>query len=57
VFQITHTTIFLNYLREPFEIPDREVLVAFADIPPQAGEIDEQCIERENVNAARAISH
>jgi hypothetical protein len=38
-----------------FEIPDLEVLAVFVDVPPQDGETDEQCIERENSNAARAV--
>jgi hypothetical protein len=36
-----------------FEIPDREVLVVSADVPPQAGETVEQHQQRENTNAAR----
>jgi hypothetical protein len=47
-------TISPNYSGEVFEIPDREVLVVFANVPPQDGEIDEQRIERENANATRA---
>jgi hypothetical protein len=38
--QIAHTTISLNYPREEFETLDHEVLVIFADVPPQDGETD-----------------
>jgi hypothetical protein len=37
-----------------FEISDREVLMVFADVSPQAGETDEQRIQHENGNTARA---
>jgi hypothetical protein len=37
-----------------FEIPDREVRVVSADVPTQPGETDEQCIQCENANVARA---
>jgi hypothetical protein len=37
-----------------FEIPEHEVLVVSADVPPQPGETDEQHLERENANIARA---
>jgi hypothetical protein len=40
-----------------FEIPDREVRVVSADVPTQPGETDEQCIQCENANAARATRH
>jgi hypothetical protein len=40
-----------------FEISDREVLVVSADVPPQDRETDEQRIERENTNVARATTH
>jgi hypothetical protein len=56
-FQIARTTISPNYPGEMFEISDRAVLVVSADVPPQAGEPDEQCIQRENANAARATIH
>jgi hypothetical protein len=55
VFQIARTTISPNYLGEELETLDREVLVVSADVPPQDGETDEQCQERENANAARAV--
>jgi hypothetical protein len=35
-----------------FEVLDREVLVVSADVPPQPGETDEQCIQREKDTAA-----
>jgi hypothetical protein len=54
-FQITRTTISPNYPGEEFENLDREILVVFADVPPQDGETDEQRQERENANAARAV--
>jgi hypothetical protein len=38
-----------------FEISDREVLLVSADVPPQVGEMDEQCQQRENTNAARVV--
>jgi hypothetical protein len=44
-----------NYPGKEFETPDRQILIVFADVPPQDGETDEQRQERENVNAARAI--
>jgi hypothetical protein len=53
-FQIARTTISPNYLGEEFETLDREVLVVSVDVPPQDEEIDEQCVEHENANAARA---
>jgi hypothetical protein len=40
-FQITRTTISLNYPGEEFETLDREVLVVSADVPPQDGETKE----------------
>jgi hypothetical protein len=54
-FQVAHTTISPNYLREEFETLDRQILVFSADVPPQDGETDEQRQERENANAARAV--
>jgi hypothetical protein len=54
-FQITRTTISLNYLGEELETLDREILVISADVPPQDRETDEQRQERENTNAARAV--
>jgi hypothetical protein len=54
-FQVAHTTISPNYLREEFETLDRQILVFSADLPPQDGETDEQRQERENANAARAV--
>jgi hypothetical protein len=54
-FQVAHTTISPNYPGEDFETPDHQILVVYADIPPQDGETDEQRQERENANAARAI--
>jgi hypothetical protein len=54
-FQVAHTTISPNYPGEEFEILDRQILVVFADVSPQDGEIDEQRQERENANAARAV--
>jgi hypothetical protein len=54
-FQIARTTISSNYPGEEFEAPDREVLVVSADVPPQDGETDEQRVERENANTARAV--
>jgi hypothetical protein len=56
-FQITRTTISPNYLGEEFETLDREALVVSADVPPQDGETDEQRMEHENANAARATHH
>jgi hypothetical protein len=53
-FQIARTTISPNYPGEELETLDREVLVVFADVPPQDGETDEQRVERENANAGRA---
>jgi hypothetical protein len=53
-FQIACTTISPNYPGEVLDIPDREVPIVSADVPPQAGETDEQCIQRENANAAQA---
>jgi hypothetical protein len=47
-FQIARTTISLNYPGEELETLDREILVIFVDVPPQDGETDEQCQEREN---------
>jgi hypothetical protein len=49
------TTISPNYPGEEFEAPGREVSVVSADVPPQDGEKDEQCVERENANATRAV--
>jgi hypothetical protein len=54
-FHVAHTTISLNYPGEEFETLDRQILVVFADVPPQDGETDEQHQERENANAARAV--
>jgi hypothetical protein len=51
-FQVAHTTISPNYLREEFETLDRQILVVSADVPPQDGETDEQHQECENANAA-----
>jgi hypothetical protein len=53
-FQIARTTISVDYPREEFETPDRKVMVVSADIPPEDGETDEQCVERENANAVGA---
>jgi hypothetical protein len=39
-FQVAHTTISPNYPEEEFETPDRQILVVFADVPPQDGETD-----------------
>jgi hypothetical protein len=50
-FHITRTTISPNYPREVFEVSDHEFLLVSADVPPQAGEIDEKRIQRENDNA------
>jgi hypothetical protein len=55
VFQIARTTISPNYPREEFETLDRQILVVSTDVPPQDGETDGQCQERENANAARAV--
>jgi hypothetical protein len=55
VFQVAHTTISPNYPGEELETLDRQILVVFADVPPQDGETDEQRQERENANAARAV--
>jgi hypothetical protein len=52
-FQIARTTISPNYPGKEFETLDREVLVVSAEVPPQDGETDEQCVEGENTNAAR----
>jgi hypothetical protein len=52
-FQIARKTISPNYLGEEFETLDRKVLVVSADVPPQDGETDEQCVEHENANANR----
>jgi hypothetical protein len=54
-FQVAHTTISPNYPGEELETLDRQILVVSADVPPQDGENDEQCQERENSNAARAV--
>jgi hypothetical protein len=54
-FQIARTTISPNYSGEELETLDREVLVISADVPPQDGETDEQCQERKNANAERAV--
>jgi hypothetical protein len=56
-FQIARTTNSPNYSGEVFETPDREVLVVSTDVPPQDGETDEQHVEHENANAARAVRH
>jgi hypothetical protein len=53
-FHIARTTISPNYPREELESLDGEILVVSVDVPPQDGEIDEQRMERENANAARA---
>jgi hypothetical protein len=53
-FQIAHTTISPNYPGEEPETLDREVLVVSADVSPQDGETDEQRVDCENANAARA---
>jgi hypothetical protein len=45
-------TISPNYPGEVFEVPDREVLVVSANIPPKPVETDKQRIERENANTA-----
>jgi hypothetical protein len=50
-FQIARTTISPNYSGEDLETLDCEVLVVSTDVPPQEGETDEQCVERENANA------
>jgi hypothetical protein len=55
-FQIVRTTISPNYPGEELKTLDHEVLVVSADVPPQDGETDEQRQERENANAARAVS-
>jgi hypothetical protein len=55
VFQVAHTTISPNYLGEELETLDRQIVVVSADVPPQDGETNEQCQERENANAARAV--
>jgi hypothetical protein len=52
-FQVAHTTISPNYPGEELETLDRQILVVSADVPPQDGETDTQCQERENANAAR----
>jgi hypothetical protein len=54
-FQVAHTMISPNYLGEEFETLDRQILVISADVPPQDGETDAQCQERENAKAARSI--
>jgi hypothetical protein len=48
-FQIARTTISPNYPGEMFEISDREVLVVSADVPPQPGETDGECIQRKTL--------
>jgi hypothetical protein len=53
--QVAHTTVSPNYPREEFETLDRQILVVYADVPPQDGETDEQRQERENANASRAV--
>jgi hypothetical protein len=53
-FLIARTTISPNYPGEEFKTLDREVLVVLVDVPPQDRETDEQCVERENPNTARA---
>jgi hypothetical protein len=55
VFQVAHTTISPNYPGEEFETLDLQILVVFADVPPQDGETDKQRQERENANATRAV--
>jgi hypothetical protein len=40
-FEVAHTTISLNYLREEFETLDRQIFVVSADVPPQDGETDD----------------
>jgi hypothetical protein len=52
-FQIARTTISPNYLGEELETLDREILVVFANVPPQDGETDEQRQERENACRCR----
>jgi hypothetical protein len=42
VFQIARTVISPKNLGDMYEAPDREVLVVSDDVPPQAGETDEQ---------------
>jgi hypothetical protein len=54
-FQIARTTISPNYPGEELETLDREILVVSVNVPPKDGEIDEQCQERENAKAARAV--
>jgi hypothetical protein len=54
-FHVAHTTISPNYPGEESEILDRKILVVSADVPPQDGETDAHCQERENANAARAV--
>jgi hypothetical protein len=54
-FQVAHTTISPNYPGEEFETLDHQILVIFADVPPQDGKTDKQRQERENANAARAV--
>jgi hypothetical protein len=54
-FQVARTTILPNYPGEELETLDRQVLVVFADVPPQDGETDEQRQKHENANAARAV--
>jgi hypothetical protein len=54
-FQTARTTTSPNYPGEEVETIDREILVVSTDVPPQDGETDEQCQERKNANAARAV--
>jgi hypothetical protein len=54
-FQVVHTTISPNYPGEEFETSNHQILVVYADVPPQDAETDEQRQERENANAARAV--
>jgi hypothetical protein len=56
-FQIACTTISPNYPGEAFKSLDREILVVSVDVPPQDGETNEQRVERENANTARAVRH
>jgi hypothetical protein len=42
VFQIARTVISPKNQGDMYEAPDREVLVVSDDVPPQAGETDEQ---------------
>jgi hypothetical protein len=50
-FQVAHTTISPNYPGGELETFDRQILVVSADVPPQDGETNAQCQERENANA------